>query len=55
MNAAVLDVPLSQAESPLRDVLVLLADTYVESTWRPCLDGDTTLRDWVEALDGVIS
>lgn len=46
----VLDVPLQEAGPRLRDVLVLLADTFRDTDWRPCLDGTTTLRDWVDVL-----
>lgn len=45
-----LDVPLSIATGRERDLLLALAETYKGSDDRPCLDGDTTLRDWREWL-----
>lgn len=50
MNQNILDIPLSLATGRLKQVLVLLAETYHETDWRPCLDRDTTLRDWLEVL-----
>lgn len=45
-----LDIPLHAAEGRLKQVLILLAETYHETNWRPCLDNTTTLRDWIEVL-----
>jgi len=42
------DTPLRLATGDLRDLLIHLAVQNEEAPGRPCCDGDTTLRDWIE-------
>lgn len=46
-------VPLGEATGEHRAILVSLADTYVDTSWRPCLDADTTLADWLDVTMAV--